>query len=156
MEISLTWNLVLAAILIMLIAYNFLLGQNATIKLALSMYIAILTADGVARMLKEFVFDMSPGFQSLLGEHEVGIFTAIRLGLFLTAAVIFVVKGGFHIHLDKHEHWAMRSVLEATFATLSSALFLSTMLIVHLYPFVEGMIHANEISIYNESLAACE
>ncbi len=155
MEIVLTWNLVLVSIFIMLFAYNFLLGQSATIKLILSIYIAIMTADGLAGALKKFVFDISPGFQSLFGESEAEIFAAIRISLLLFAIVILVVKSGFHVSMQKHEHWAMRTGLHAGFAALSALLFLSTMLIyLSGNSFVEGMLFAKDITIYEESLVA--
>ncbi len=155
MEIALTWNLVILIIFVVLFAYNFLLGQNATIKLILSIYIAILTADGVARILKDFVLDQSPGFQQLIGTNEVEIFMGIRMVLFLAAIIIFVVKGAFHISIEKHDHWALRMVIHTIFAALSAALFLSTILIyMSGNSFVDGMVVAKEISIYKESLLA--
>ncbi|MCK5460832.1 hypothetical protein KAI58_02515 [Candidatus Gracilibacteria bacterium] len=155
MEVALTWNLVLLSTFILLFAYNFLLGQNATIKLILSIYIAILTADGLAGILKQFVFDVSPGFQILLGENENVIFSWIRILLFLIAIIIFVVKSGFHVLLDKHDHWAMRLGIHSVFSILSAILFISTILIyMSGNSFVEGMVHAQEITIYKESLLA--
>ena len=56
MEIALNWDVVLIAAGILLFAYNFLLGQDSTLKLILSIYIATLTADGVARLLQEYIF----------------------------------------------------------------------------------------------------
>ncbi|MCF7830774.1 hypothetical protein K9M41_02145 [Candidatus Gracilibacteria bacterium] len=155
MEIALTWNLVILIIFVVLFAYNFLLGQNATIKLIISIYIAILTADGVARILKDFVLDQSPGFQQLIGNSEAEIFTGIRLILFLAAIVIFVVKGAFHISIEKHDHWMLRMVIHTVFAALSAALFLATVLIyLSGNSFVEGLMVAKEVNIYEESLLA--
>lgn len=155
MEVALTWNLVLLSTFVLLFAYNFLLGQNATIKLILSIYIAILTADGIAGILKEFVFDVSPGFQVLVAGNENTVFSWIRILLFLFAVIIFVVKSGFHVILDKHDHWAMRLGIHGMFSALSAILFLSTILIyMSGNSFVEGMILAQEVSIYKESLLA--
>jgi len=155
MEIALTWNLVLLSVLVMLFAYNFLLGQNATIKLILSTYIAVLTADGVAQILKTFVLDPSPGMQELFGENELEIFTGIRLAFFLVAIVILVVKGAFQVSVEKHDHWALRTLIHAIFSVLSAGLFLATVLIyLSGNSFVEGMIAARQISIHEESLLA--
>jgi len=155
MEIALTWNLVLLSILTMLFAYNFLLGQNATIKLVISTYIAILTADGVAKILKDFIFDPAPGIQELAAGHEDEIFTGIRLVLFLIAIVVFVTKGAFYVAVEKHEHWAMQTVIHAVFAALSAILFLSTVLIyLSGNSFVEGMTLASGIEIHKESFIA--
>lgn len=155
MEIALTWNLVILGVWVVLFAYNFLLGQNATIKLILSIYIAILTADGVAKMLKDFILDPSPGMQQLLGENDHEVFVGIRLLLFLITIVVFVVKGAFHVSVEKHDHWILRTCIHALFAALSAALFLATVLIyLSGNSFVEGMIFAHEIEIYKESLVA--
>ncbi len=155
MEIALSWNLVLVAAFVVLFAYNFLLGQNSTVKLILSIYIATLTADGVAAIIKQFVFDMSPGFQSLLHGNEESVFAGIRISLFLLAIVVFVVKGGFHIHLEKHDHWAARTAIHGGFAAISAALFLATILIyLSGNSFVEGMKNASQITIYHDSVFA--
>lgn len=152
---ALTWNLVILAAFVMLFAYNFLLGQNSTLKLVLSTYIAVLTSDGIAKILKEFIIDPSPGIQSLLGENPEQFFTGLRLIIFLIALVIFVVKGAFKISVEKHDHWALRTAIHAAFAVLSASLFLATVLIyLSGNSFVEGMLFAKEITIYRESLLA--
>ncbi len=155
MELQLTWNLALISAFVVLFTYHFLLGQNATIKLILSIYIAILTADGVARILKEFVFDISPGVQQLVGRYDDEIFTTIRLILFLLGIIFFVVKGAFHIAVDRHDHWLARLTIQMLFSTFSALLFLSTVLIyLSGNSFVEGMVFASDITIYSESIVA--
>ena len=155
MEIALTWNLVILSVFVLLFAYSFMLGQDDTIKLILCIYIAILTADGVSGVLQQFVVDPSPGFQTLLGEQKVQIIAWLRMVLFIIAVVIFAVKSGFHVHLDKHEKASMRFVIHAWFSGMSALLFLSTMLIyLSGNSFVEGMLFAKDISIYEQSLLA--
>ena len=155
MEIVLTWNLVLLSGLIMLFAYSFLLGQDMTIKLIISIYIATLTADGIAGILKEFVFDLSVGLQNLLGDKEVVVFSWMRILLFLLAVIVFVVKSGFHIMIEKHETMAVRMAIQIVFSIFSAILFLSTILIyLSGNSFVEGMLMAQEVVIYEESLIA--
>ena len=155
MEIALTWNLVLVSAFVMLFAYHFLLGQSATIKLMLSIYISILTADGIASIIKKFLFDLSPGFQKIFGELELEIFAALRIILLLFAIVVLVVKSGFHVSMERHEHWAVRTGIHAGFSMLSAILFLATVLIyLSGSSFVEGMLFAREIRIYEESFVA--
>ncbi len=155
MEIALTWNLVLLAILSMLFAYNFLLGQNSTIKLSLSIYIAMFTADGVAKIIKDILFENSATLQSLFGAYEMDIFRVMRVGLFLIAIIIFVVKGAFHISLNNQEHWGLRMLVQMLFALLSAMLLLATILIyLSGNSFVEGIIFAREIKIFGDSLIA--
>ncbi len=155
MEIALSWNLVLLAVLVMLFAYNFLLGQNATVKLTLSIYIAIFTADGIAKIFREFLFDNSENLQKLFGAQESNIFRVIRITLFLLFIVIFVLKGAFHVQIERHNHWALRMIIHALFAAFSAFLFMATILIyLSGNSFVEGMIFAKEIQIFGDSLIA--
>lgn len=155
MEIVLTWDLVLASAFVVLFVYNFMLGQDSTVKLILSVYIATLTADGVAKIFKEFLFDNSPGIQSLVGGGETEIFTIIRIVLFLLAIVFFVIRGAFHVGLEKHDHMVIRTTVHAIFAALSAILFLATILIyLSGNSFVEGMLFASQIAIYSESFIA--
>jgi len=155
MEIALTWNLVILAVLVMIAAYNFLLGQNATIKLTLSIYIAIFTADGVAKIFRDFLFAYATGLQEVVGDQEMNFFRVVRLILFIVAIVFFVVKGAFHVAVARHDHWALRMGIHAVFAILSAMLFLSTILIyLSGNSFVEGMIFAHEIKIFGDSLLA--
>ena len=154
MEFALTWNLVLVSILTMLFAYAFLLGQDKTIKLIISIYIAIMTADGAAAVFK-WMIETSPGLGKLLGEGQTDMFIAMRVVLLLAAIVIFVIKGGFHIKLDYHDHWAARMIIHTGFAALSATLLVATGLIyLSGHSFVEGMIFAKDIKIYEESMLA--
>jgi len=155
MEIALTWNLVLLSGFLLLFSYNFLLGQNGTIKLILSTYIAILSADGVAGLVKRFFFDTSPGFQQIIGEHEVSFFAWVRICFFLVFVLVFVIKSGFNIIMDKHHHWLVRLGIHAIFSMFSALLFLSTILIyISGNSFVEGMVYASEVDVYQQSLIA--
>lgn len=155
MDFALSWNLVLLSSFVLAFAYNFILGQNATVKLIISTYIAILTADGVADILKIYVFDVAPGFNTLVGDHKALFFIVLRIALFLISIVVFSMKGGFVIELEKHEHWAFRGFLHAIFAVLSGALFIATVLIyLSGNSFVEGMLFASNIEIYKESFIA--
>jgi len=155
MEFALSWDIVLMAVMIVLMAYNFILGQNATIKLILSIYIAILTADGIIVAIRQFLFDPSPGWQELMGSSADYIFTSVRLLVFLLAIVLFVIRGKFHVAVDSHDHWAGRMAVHALFAMFSAVLFLATVLIyLSGNSFVEGMMFAPDISIYADSLVA--
>ncbi len=155
MEVALTWNLVILSVFVLLFAYSFMLGQDDTIKLILCIYIAILTADGVSGVLQEFVIDPSPGFQELMAEKKVQIMSWMRMILLIISVVIFAVKSGFHVHLDKHEKVMVRFAIHGWFSAMSALLFLSTMLIyLSGNSFVEGMLFAKDISIYEQSLLA--
>lgn len=155
MDFPLTWNLVLVVGFMLMFAYHFILGQDATVKMIISIYVSILTADGISNILKEYVFEVAPGFLEMVGTNKPMFYIGMRLVLFMLCIVVFVTKGGLKIELEKHEHWAYRGALHAVFAVLSAALFISTLLIyLSGSSFVEGMLAAPRIDIYRESQLA--
>ena len=152
MDFSLSWDLVLIGIFCILFAYNFLLGQNGTLKLILSIYIAILTADGLTQILQDFVILPSPNLSELIIEHEIGFYTFLRLLLFIIAIITFVVHGKFHIKIEPHDHPVVRLIIHALFSAMAVILFLSTIL---LYlsgkSFITGITEVHKITMYSES-----
>jgi hypothetical protein len=84
--------------------------------------------------------------------HETGFYTSIRLLLFFIAIIVFVVKGGFHIKIEKHDHWAIRMIIHGVFSAMAVILFLSTILIyISGKSFVGGITEAGTISLYSKS-----
>jgi len=156
MEVALTWNLVILAVAVMLFMYSFIIGQDQTIKLILSIYIAILTSDGIASLLERFVFDPSPGWQAILYGREDEFFMWLRISLLIICAAVFVVKSGFHVTMGQHEKFSTRMSIHCLFAILSAILFLSTILIyMSGNSFVEGMsTSVRSLAIYDQSLIA--
>lgn len=154
MDIALTWDLVLVSVLLIVFVYNFLLGQKATIKIIISNYIAILTADGVVDFFEKFVLEHLPGIQSLIGDSQATVFMVMRIVLFALAILTFVVRGGFHVNLTHHDHWMTRTAVHSMFSLLSANLFVATILIyLSGDSFIEGMVYAAQgtSSIYQNS-----
>ncbi|PID70443.1 hypothetical protein CSB37_02015 [bacterium DOLZORAL124_38_8] len=154
MNILLTWDLVLISVLLIVFLYNFLLGQKATIKIIISNYIAILTADGVVDFFEKFLLDHLPGIQSLIADSQSTVFMVLRIVLFALAILIFVVRGGFHVNLAHHDHWMTRTAVHAMFSLLSANLFVATILIyLSGDSFIQGMAFGarGNISIYQTS-----
>jgi len=152
MDFALSWDLVLIGIFFILFTYNFLLGQNATLKLILAIYISILTADGLTQILQDFVILPSPNLSALIISHEVGFYTALRLVLFFIAIVTFVTRGGFHINIEPHDHPVARFVIHALFSAMAVVLFLSTILLyISGKSFITGITEVHTISLYSKS-----
>ncbi len=152
MDFSLSWDFVLVGIFLILFAYNFLLGQNGTLKLILSTYIAILTSGGLTQIIQDFVVLPSPGLSAIVIEHEATFYTALRLIIFIITIIVFVVRGGFHIKIDKHDHWLIRLVIHAIFSALAVILFLSTLLIyISGKSFITGIVESSQIALYDTS-----
>jgi len=155
MDVKLSWDLVLVCAFFLIFAYNYMLGQRGTVKLIICIYIATLAADGIAGILKEYIFDPSGGVQNIIGEKETELFSWMRMGIFLFFITMFVVKSGFHIHLGKHDHWAVRAGIHGGFSALGAILFLCVLMIYLAgLSFVEGMLYAKRFNIYESSVIA--
>lgn len=152
---GLSWDIILIGGLIVLLSYNYILGQNATVKLIVSLYIAILTADGIVNSIRTYLVDPSPGWNEILGIHKDTVFIVARLLIFLATMVIFVIRGGFHISLTQHNNWVYRLSIHTVFALMASILMISTVLIyMSGASFVEGMIAASANPIHDSSVIA--
>ena len=152
MDFTLSWDLVLIGIFFILFAYNFMLGQNGTLKLILSVYIAILTADGLTQIIQDFIILPSPNLSALIIEHELGFYTFLRLFLFIVAIITFVMRGGFHIKIEPHDHPVARFVIHALFSAMAVVLFLSTILLyISGKSFITGITEVHTISLYSQS-----
>ncbi len=152
MDIDLSWDLVILVGFAVLFGYNMMLGQRDTVKLIICTYVSIFAADGIASVLKQYVFDPSRGVQGLVGENEIEVFAWLRLGIFLLFIVLFVVKSGFHVHLGKHDHWMVRMGLHSLFSLICAFLLLTTALVyLSGISIVEGLLYARELNIYENS-----
>lgn len=152
MNFDLSWDLLALVVGGVVFAYNFILGQNSTLKLIISIYISVLASDGVAEIIKMLVFDTSAGLQSMSIEKEQTIFIIIRMVLFIIGLVWLVSKGGFKISVGRYSHWTGRSIIHVVFSMLSMLLFLSTIVIlVSGYSLFTGVEYAREIALYQES-----
>lgn len=152
MDFPLSWDLVLIGIFFIIFSYNFMLGQNGTLKLILSIYIAILTADGLTQIIQDFIIFPSPNISSMVIEHELGFYTFLRLFLFIIAIITFVLRGGFHIKIEQHDHPVARFFIHALFSAMAVILFLSTILLyISGKSFITGITEAKEISLYSQS-----
>jgi lipoprotein signal peptidase len=62
MNLLLSWNLFIIAIFIVIIAYSYIIGINKTVKTIIASYLAILAADGIGNIFKDY-FLTSDGFK---------------------------------------------------------------------------------------------
>ncbi|HEY5714597.1 MAG TPA: hypothetical protein VIT68_04575 [Candidatus Gracilibacteria bacterium] len=155
MDVALTWDLVIVAGFAVIFAYNLMLGQRDTVKLIICTYMSMMAADGIAGTIKTYIFDTSLGLQATFGDQEVAIFTWMRLLLFILIIILFVVKSGFHVDLDRHEKMVIRVLIHALFSGILALLLLATV-VVYLggISVTEGLLFARDLEIYESSIVA--
>ncbi|PIQ78583.1 hypothetical protein COV82_00255 [Candidatus Peregrinibacteria bacterium CG11_big_fil_rev_8_21_14_0_20_46_8] len=150
--LKLSWDLFIVVVFGFIMAYSFIIGRNSTLKVIIGSYIAILTADGLGNLFKEYLLSSSQfvsflKFFGLGSEDKTMIF--VKVIIFIVAIVILSIKGGFEIK-GRHNGGVIGLIMSGIFGFLSAGLVISTLLIyVSGASFVSG-----DISIVNNTLAA--
>lgn len=133
------------------IAYSFIIGRNQALKVIISSYMAILTADGVGSLFENYLLPAAP---SLAGEPGVQALILLKMFVFVLVIVLLVIKGGYRVDLLPESSLITRLLSNLTFGFLCAGLMLSTLL-VYLTggSFVAGTLSlAAETNLYSESM----
>ena len=149
--LKLSWDLFIVVIFGFIVAYSFIIGRNSTLKVIIGSYIAILTADGLGNLFKQYVLGSSQ-LMSLLRFIGIGsedkTMILFKVIVFIMAIVIIAIKGGFDIK-GKHTNGMISFIMSGIFGFLSAGLVISTLLIyVSGASFVGG-----NVSLLNNTLA---
>lgn len=150
--LKLSWDLFVLVVFAVIIAYSFIIGKHATLKVIIGSYIAILAADGLGNLLKQYVLASKQmvlflKFFGLGNEDKTMIL--IKVLIFILAIVILSMKGGFEVRHAGRDG-VIGIIMNLIFGFLSAGLVVSTLLVyVSGASFVSG-----SVSIVNNTLAA--
>lgn len=151
--LKLSWDLFVIVVFAVIIAYSFIIGKQNTLKVIIGSYIAILTADGLGNLFKEYVLSSKQmvAFLKFFGlGNEDKTMILVKVLVFIAAIVIISMKGGFEVQSASHHHGIIAIILNLIFGFLSAGLVVSTLLIyVSGASFVGG-----NVSIVNNTLAS--
>lgn len=151
--LKLSWDLFVIVIFAVIIAYSFIIGKENTLKVIIGSYIAILTADGLGNLFRQYILSSKEvvvffKFIGLANEDRTMIL--VKVLTFIAAIVIISMKGGFEIHAGSGRGGVVGLITTLLFGFLSAGLVISTLLIyVSGASFVGG-----NVSIINNTLAA--
>lgn len=150
--VKLSWDLFVVVLFAIIVAYSFIIGKENTLKVIIGCYIAILTADGLGNLFKQYALS-SPQFVDFLrfvglGDEERNMML-IKVFVFIAAVVIIAIKGNFDVHRSPH-HGVVGMIINLIFGFLSAGLVLSTLLV-----YVSGASFVNNsVNILNNYLSA--
>lgn len=127
MNINLSWDLFVIVFFTIIIAYSFIIGRNQTLKIIISTYIAILTADGIGNIVSRYI---SPKVITLFFPNSDFITAAIiiKILIFVFVIVILAMKGEFQVHLHEERSRILSMSINGLFGILSAGLVVSTVL----------------------------
>jgi hypothetical protein len=149
-NLRLSWDLFILVFFAIVIAYSFIIGRNQTIKVIISSYMAILTADGLGNLLETYLLPAAPTLQGEMGEQALVL---IKIFTFVLAIVILAIKGGFVVDVAPESSLPARILGNLGFGFLNAGLMVSTIL-VYLTggSFVMGSVRNSlETNLYQES-----
>lgn len=151
--LKLSWDLFIIVIFAVIVAYSFIIGRENTLKVIIGSYIAILTADGLGNLFKEYALS-SKQFVALIKFAGLGsedkTMILFKVIMFIVAIVIISMKGGFEVKGGTERRGVIGMIINLIFGFLSAGLVISTLLI---YASGASFVAGN-ISILNNTLAS--
>lgn len=151
--LKLSWDLFIVVIFAVIIAYSFIIGKENTLKVIVGSYIAILAADGIGNLFKQYVLS-SKQFVVFIKFFGVGSedksIIMIKVVVFIAAIVILAIRGGFEVKTGFAKSGVVGMILNLIFGALSAGLVVSTLLI---YASGASFVAGN-VNIANNTLAA--
>lgn len=149
-NLRLSWDLFILVFFAVVIAYSFIIGKNQTLKVIISTYMAILSADGAGNLVKTYLLPAAPSLQGEMGDQALVL---IKVFIFVLVIVIMAIKGGFLVTIPPERSVVTRILSNLTFGFLNAGLMVSTILIYLTGgSFVTGSVQSQLYSsIYQES-----
>ena len=139
MQVALTWDLMVIIFFIVIMSYSYIVGQNGTIKIILSSYIAMLAANGLGNLLVKYIHVSQPLikiFDSSADSNTV----IFKIFTFIIFTLILVLKGGFVIDMGRQNSILVRLMTVTIFGFLSAGLIMSTVLVFIAGNSVDGLL----------------
>lgn len=131
MNIKLSWDLFVIVFFAIIIAYSFILGKNATLKIILGTYAGALAADAAGNLFTHYAVQSqtlvrlmtSVGFGN---EKDMGI--VIKVVIFIAFIILLTIKGSFTVEAHGGRTGTMRTIMTGVYGFLSAALIVSIIL----------------------------
>jgi len=132
MNLNLSWDLFILVFFAVVVAYSFIIGRNATLKVITASYVAILCADGLGNLFARY-FAGSEAFLKLLKLFSIGnsdqATAFFKVLVLIILIVIIAVRGLFNYDAIDSRPVTLRLAILLMLGVLSAGLMMSTMLI---------------------------
>ena len=129
MEINLSWDLFIIVFFTIIVAYTFIIGRNQSVKVIISTYIAILSADSIGNILQKYFLSANPAVKIMSFEDVDSTLVLVKITIFILSIILITTKGKFHINIGKADSVIMRMFFSISYGVLSAGLIISTLLI---------------------------
>lgn len=127
MTIIPTWDLFILVFFIIIITYSLIIGRSQTVRVMISSYVAVLTADGIGNLVHKLFFAEEAWF-ALVGVENNFIVLA-KVFLFAGIIIIMMLKGSFTADITDGDSSVLSFLLTGTMGLFCATLMVSTILI---------------------------
>lgn len=128
MQLSVTWDLMIIVFFAVIMSYSYIVGQNGTLKIILSSYIALLTANGIASLFGKYLEMSQPVVSTLKTTPQENVIL-LKVLLFVGLMLTLVLRGGFFVDIGTHHRFPTRILISTVLGILSAGLIMSTVLV---------------------------
>lgn len=132
MILTLSWDLFVVVLFAIVVAYSLIIGREKTLRVIIASYLAILTADGLGNLFKQYVFS-SYEFDQLLkiagASNYDQTLILIKILVCIAAIVLITIRGGFIVESKFLSGGVVGVIMSGIFGFLSAGLIISTLLV---------------------------
>lgn len=139
MEVALTWDLVVVIFFMIVMSYSYIVGQNGTIKIILSSYIAMLAANGIGNLIARYIILSDPLIKVFATSPEENVIV-FKILIFVTITLLLVLKGSFEVDVNQYQTGAIKFLGTTVFGFLSAGLIISTILVFIASSTIDGIL----------------
>lgn len=157
MKIIPTWDLFILVFFIIIITYSLIIGRSQTVRVMISSYISILTADGLGNLFQKLFLTAESFFPIFNFENNYTV--VLKVFLFAVLIIVLMLKGSFTADITDGDSTLLSFVLTGMMGLFCATLMITTILIFmaggSFLIGYESVINLDLVnSIYSESSAA--
>lgn len=129
MQLTLSWDLLVIIFFATIVAYSFIVGRDASVKIIIASYIAVVAVQGMGNILMTVAGDAASSPLQAVGISLDAQWTALtKIGLFVTVILFLALRGGFSMQYVKDIPGVWDTLLTGVFGFVTAGLILSTLL----------------------------
>ena len=123
-----TWDLFIVVFFAIIVAYSFIVGKSATLKIIIATYIAILATDGIGNLVSKLLLNSSSMAHVFSGGGN-GNMMLLKILLLVSSIVVLTVRGHFSVEAPSDESTMSATFFTTLFGFLSAGLIVSTIMV---------------------------
>jgi len=123
------WDRFVIVFFVIILSYSLIIGKNQTLKIILSSYISILTADGIGNLIEKYLIGNDPIIKIFVANADNKSLIVLKIAIFVILTILLATRGGFGIAISKEKSKLFSFISTISFGVLSAGLIISTLLV---------------------------